>query len=92
MPEASAGEWHLVASQYYHSSGHHAELHHTNPIVDILKLPKFWLHCYDSHRAHTLNNTILSKEPACEIDVVDIAIDEDATRELFVRDEEPGWV
>jgi hypothetical protein len=46
------------------------------------------LDCRDSHGADALDNAILSEEPKREVDIVDVAVDENATGELSVRDKE----
>jgi len=68
------------------------ELYNSYSIIPIIMFSKLGLHgrypgCYN-----TLDLGVLSEEPQSEIDVMDGAVDEYATGELGICDEETGWV
>ena len=68
------------------------ELDDADTVVDIAVLGELGLQGGDADRHDGLDLAVLAKVPQCQVDVVDVAVDEDAAAELGVGDEEAGWV
>lgn len=68
------------------------ELDNSDTVVNILVLAQLRLHGGNTGRDDTLDNGVLAEVPEGKIDIVDVAVDEDATAELGVGDEEARGV
>lgn len=68
------------------------KLDNPSPVVHIPPLGQPRLHSRDTNSADTLDDDVVAEEPESEVDVVDVAIDEDAAGVLRIVDEEAGRV
>lgn len=89
---------HVVLARCHHSAAVKVcnlsapKLHHADAVVDVLVLPQLRLYGGDAHGCHGFHDTVLTEEPQRQIDVVDVAVHEDAARKLGVFDKETGRV
>ena len=68
------------------------ELDDADAVVDVAVLAQVRLHGGDAEGSDRLDDRVLAEEPQGQVDVVDVAVDEDAAAELGVGDEEAGRV
>lgn len=64
------------------------ELDDTDCVVSVAVVAEVGLYCGDADSTYALDFAIIAKEPQCEIDIVDRAVDEDATGKAGVLHEE----
>lgn len=64
------------------------ELDDAGAVIYITMLSELGLHCRDADGRHAFRDRVLAEEPHRQVNVVDIAVDEDAARELGICDEE----
>lgn len=70
----------------------HVKLDDTKRIIPIIMLPQIRLHSRNPNSSNALHLGLLTKEPQGQINIVNGTVNEDPTRELGVRDEEPGRI
>lgn len=68
------------------------ELNNAHTVVNIFVLAQLRLYGGDTSSDDALDDGVLAEEPQGKIDIVDVAVDEDATAKLGVCDEEAGGV
>jgi len=85
---------HVVLARCHHSAAVKVcnlstpKLHDADAIVDVLVFSKLRLHGGDAHGCHGFHDAVLTEEPQRKIDVVDVAVHEDAAGKLGVFDKE----
>lgn len=67
--------------------GSNIEFDNSNGIVTIVVLPQIGLHSCDAHSRNALHLAVLAEEPQRQVNIMNGAVDKDATAELSICNE-----